>query len=136
MGLQISFIACQRTHGNWKLLDELDDLELRTLADKLPATILHSCADSSVMKYLQKWKTWASSKDLGPVPAKSHLFALYLQYLGENTSSKATVEKACNSASWVYASAGLSSLLADPFVKATLVDIQQSLVKQRSTRNQ
>ena len=94
-----------RVHGSWKLLDELDDPELRTLACKLPATILHSCADSTVIKYLQafrRWKTWASSKGLESVPAKPHLFALYLQHLGERTNSKAAVEEACNAVSWVH----------------------------------
>ena len=35
-----------RAHGSWKLLE---DPELQTLACKLPATILHSCADSTVI---------------------------------------------------------------------------------------
>ena len=41
-----------RAHESWRLLDELDDPELRNLACKLPATILHSHADSTVTKYL------------------------------------------------------------------------------------
>ena len=94
--------------------------------------LISSRADSTVIKYLRafrKWKTWASSKGLESVPAKPHLFALYLQYLGEDTNSKATVEEACNSVSWVHASAGLSSPSADPFVKATLEGLQRSLAK-------
>ena len=118
-----------RAHGSWRLLDELDDPELQALACKLPATILHSCADSTILRAFQRWKTWASSKGLEPVPAKPHLFALYLQHLGEETNSKATVEEACNAVSWVHASAGLSSPSVDPFVKATLEGLQQSLAK-------
>ena len=121
-----------RAHGSWKLLDELDDPELRALACKLPAIILHSCADSTVTKYLRafrRWKIWASSKGLESVPAKPHLFALYLQHLSEETNFKATVEEACNAVSWVHASAGLSSPSVDPFVKATLAGLQQSLAK-------
>ena len=121
-----------RAHGSWRLLDELDDPELQALACKLPATILRSRADSTVIKYLRafrRWKTWASSKGLEPVPAKPHLFALYLQHLGEETKSKATVEEACNAVSWVHASAGLSSPSVDPFVKATLEGLQRSLAK-------
>ena len=72
---------------------------------------------------------YRNSKGLEPIPTKPHLFALCLQYLGEDTSSKATVEEAFNSVSWVHASAGLSSPLADPFVKATLEGLQQSLAK-------
>ena len=39
------------------------------------------------------------------------------------------MEEACNAVSWMHASAGLSSLLADPFVKATLEGLQRSLAK-------
>ena len=38
--------------GSWKLLDELEDPELKVLASKLPNTVLHSQADSTVKKYL------------------------------------------------------------------------------------
>ena len=34
--------------GSWKLLDELEDPELKVLASKLPNTVLHSRADSTV----------------------------------------------------------------------------------------
>ena len=98
----------------------------------MPTTILHSRADSTVTKYLRgfrRWKTWANAKKLEPIPAKPHHFALYLQHLGEETESKAAVKEACNAVSWMHASAGLSSLLADPFVKATLEGLQRSLAK-------
>ena len=110
----------------------MEDPELTSLASRLPTTILHSRADSTVTKYLRgfrRWKTWANAKKLEPIPAKSHHFALYLQHLGEETKSKAAVEEACNAVSWVHSSAGLSSLLADPFVKATLEGLQRSLAK-------
>ena len=45
------------------------------------------------------------------------------------TNSKVAVEEAGNAVSWVHASAGLSSPSADPFVKATLEGLQQSLAK-------
>ena len=121
-----------KAHGSWRLLDELDDLELRTLASKLPATILHSRANSTVTKYLRafkRWKAWTISKGLESIPAKPHLFALYLQHLSEETNSKASVEEACNAVSWVHTTAGLSSPSVDPFVKATLEGLQRSLAK-------
>ena len=121
-----------RAQGSWKLLEELEDPELRILASKLPATILHSRADSTVKKYLRafrRWKAWASSRGLTPIPAKPHHFALYLQYLGEESQSKASVEEAHNALGWVHSSAGLSSPSSDPFVKATLEGLQRSLAK-------
>ena len=121
-----------RAHGSWKLLDELEDPELQILASKLPATILSSCANSMVTKYLRafrRWKTWAGSKGLEAVPAKPHLFALYLQHLSEETNSKTSVEEACNAVSWLHTTADLSSPSCDPFVKATLEGLPQSLAK-------
>ena len=112
-----------RAHGSWRLLDQLEDPEVQTLASKLPATILHSRADSTVIKYLQafrRWKAWASAKGLEPISARPYLFALYLQHLAEETNSKAAVEEAGNADFWVHASADLSS----PFVKATLEGLQ------------
>ena len=121
-----------RAQGSWRLLEELEDPELKALASKLPATISKSRADSTVSKYLRafrRWKIWASAKTLQAILAKPHHFALYLQYLGEKTKSKAVVEEASNAVSWVHNSAGLCPPLADLFVKATLEGLQRSLAK-------
>jgi len=81
------------------MLKDVDDPELKVLASKLPSTILHSRADSTVQKYLRayrKWKVWAIAHKLNPVPAKPHKSVLHLQHIGEMTSSKSAVEEACN----------------------------------------
>ena len=65
----------------------------------------------------------------GTNPVKPHLLALYLQHLAEQSKSKAAVEEACNASSWIYSSAGLTPPLSDPFVKAMLEGLQQSLAK-------
>ena len=80
-------------------------------------------------KYLgafRRWKAWATSHQLVPVPARPHEFVLYLQYLAEETSSKSAVEEACNALSWVHSSAEIT---VDPFVKATLEGLQWTLAK-------
>ena len=41
-----------RAQGSWRLLEELEDPELKALASKLLATILKSRADSTVSKYV------------------------------------------------------------------------------------
>ena len=120
------------SEGSWKLLSELKDPELKELASRLPATILHSRADSTVKKYLgayRRWKTWATAHRLDPDPAKPHEFVLYLQHLSEETSSKAAVEEVCNALSWVHPSAGLLPITKDTFVKATLEGLQRTLAK-------
>ena len=62
---------------SWRLLNELDNPELEDLTGRLPATILHSRADSTVKKYLsayRRWKTWAADHKLDPIPAKPQVF--------------------------------------------------------------
>ena len=118
--------------GNWKLLQELHNPELKELASKLPSTILRSCADNTVIKYLRafrRWKTWASSYKLQPLPAKSHQFVLYLQHLAEESKSRAAIEEAGNAVLWIHSSAGLTSPMTDPFVRATVEGLQRTLAK-------
>ena len=101
----------------------MKDPELKELASRFPATILHSRANSTVKKYLgayRRWKSWATAHKMNLVPTRPHEFVLHLQHLGEQTSSKAAVEEACNALSWVHSSAGLMPIAADPFVKAAL----------------
>ena len=98
------------------------------MARKLPTTILHSRADSTVKKYLgafRRWKTWATSHNLVPIPAKPHEVALYLQHLGDRTQSKSAAEEACNVLSWIHSSAGITSPSTHPFVKAALEGLKR-----------
>ena len=114
------------------LLKELEDPELKGLASRLPATILHSRADSTSKKYLnafKRWKNWAALYQFDPIPAKPHQFALYMQHVSEMSRSKAAVEEACNALSWIHSCAGLPSPVTDPFVKVTLEGLQRSLAK-------
>ena len=118
--------------GSWRLMDELEDPDLKDLTSRLPGTILHSRADSTVKKYLglfRRWKGWAMVHKLKPIPAKPHEFALYLQYLGEEVKSKAAVEDGCNAISWIHSSAGLTSPSTHSFVRATLEGLQRSLAR-------
>jgi len=105
---------------------------LRELASRLPQTILHSRADSTVKKYLgafRRWKSWAVQHKLTPIPAKPHEFSLYLQHTGETKRSKSAAEEACNAVSWVHSSAGLPPLLSHYFVKGTLEGLKRLLAK-------
>jgi len=104
-------------------MSNLEGPELKSLAQRLPATILHSRADSTVKKYLgafRRWKTWATSHNLVPIHAKPHEVALYLQHLGDKTRSKSAAEEACNALAWIHSSAGIASPSTHPFVKAVL----------------
>ena len=116
------------SQGMWDLLKELEGPELKELAKRLPDTILHSRADSTVRKYLggfKRWKSWATEWQIAPIPAKDYHIALYLQFLADSTKSKSAVEEACNSIAWVHSTAGLPSPTVSPFVRATLEGLQR-----------
>ena len=120
------------SQGTWGLLKELEEPELKELAKRLPDTILHSRADSTVRKYLgafKRWKNWATERQIAPIPAKDHHVALYLQFLADSTKSRSAIEDACNSIAWVHSTAGLSSPTVSPFVEATLQGLQRLLAK-------
>ena len=76
------------TSGVWPLLSNLEDPELRRLAQALPATVLRSRADSTTKKYLgayQRWKTWADARQGVPsFPVQELHLVLYMQHLSES----------------------------------------------------
>ena len=114
------------------MLKDLEDPDLKELAAKLPDTILHSRADSTVKKYLgafKRWKAWAKQHRMTAMPAKEVHVALYLQHLGDISQSKAAVEGACNALAWIHSTAGLPSPTLSSFVKATLEGMQRILAK-------
>ena len=97
------------SQGSWLLLNELEDPELKELASKLPSTIFHSRADSTIKKYLgafRRWKAWAISHNLIPVLAKLPFIC--------NIWVK--IREACNALAWIYSTAGLSSPSSHPFI--------------------
>lgn len=110
--------------GVWPLLKDLEDPELRCLAQSLPATVLRSRADATTKNYLgayRRWKTWAETRREEPVfPFKDMHLALYLQHLSESVQSKAAVEEAVHAFSWLHELAGLESVGTSPVVQATL----------------
>ena len=79
----------------------------KILDSKLPNTVLHSQADSTIRKYLggfQRRKTWTVSYNLEPIPVKPHLLALYLQHLEQSKAKAAVVEDYtyCNRCTYLY----------------------------------
>ena len=118
--------------GTWSLLKEVQDPELRELAQMLPDSILHNRADSTVRKYLgdfKQWKSWDSERQVAPMPAKDHHVALFIQFLADSTKSRSAIEEAYNSIAWVHSTAGLLSPTVSPFVKAMLEGLQRLLAK-------
>jgi len=119
-------------HGSWRLLNKLEDSELKGLASRLPNTILHSIADSTVkncLRAFKRWKVWAVDHHLISIPANPHEFILYLQYLGEESRLKSAAKEAYNVISWVNSTSGLVSPANCPLVNATLSGLQSILAK-------
>ena len=109
-------------YGAWSDLKELEDSELIEFACRLPQTIIHSRAYSTINKYrgaFRRWKVWASQHSMPILPAKDYQITLYLRSL-ERSQSKSTVEEAYNVVAWVYSKAGLPTPTTSPFVKAML----------------
>ena len=119
--------------GAWPLLGNLEDPELRRLAQSLPATVLRSRSDSTTKKYLgafQRWKTWAEARQgVLSFPVHELHLVLYMQHLSESTESKAAVEEAVHALSWLHGLAGLQPFSGSPLVKATLEGLRRILAK-------
>ena len=76
------------SQGIWSQLKDLEGLELKELAEKLPEMILSSRAGSTVKKCLgafRTWKAWALEKRMTVIPVKDHHWVLYLQFLADNS---------------------------------------------------
>eukprot|EP00731_Ephydatia_muelleri_P005241 Em0002g1417a len=92
------------TSGVWPLLSNLEDPELRRLAQALPATMLSSRADSTTKN------ARASSGAVHAAP-------------------KAAVEEAVHALSWLHGLAGLQPLGGSTLVKANLEGLRRILAK-------
>jgi len=118
--------------GPWSTLKELEDMDLRRLAEALPSSVLRCRATSTTQKYLgafKRWKTWAAGYKLSVFPVQEVHLALYLQHLAEAKCSKSAVEEAVNGLAWAHSMAGISSPTDSPIVKTTLEGLKRTLAK-------
>ena len=124
--------------GVWKTLSELQDPELKRLAQSLPDTVLHSRADSTASKYLgafRRWEKWAKPRqEVSVYPVHEVHFALYLQHLGGTVKSKSAIEEAVNAIGWVHQLSGHPHITESPFVRATLAGLQRKLAKPKTRK--
>ena len=119
-------------NGPWQCFDDLEDPELKRLAEALPETMLQCRATSTTKKCLgafRRWKQWALQHQLNPFPVKQHHLVLYLQHLAETTRSKATVEEAVYSMTWAHNLASIPSPTKNFLVSTTLEGLRRTLAK-------
>lgn len=92
--------------GVWPGFADIDDPELKVLAEALPSIVLQSKAPATIKKYsgaFVRWKKWTTSKVcLEAFPAKPVQVALYLSFLISKSKTSASVEEAVNALSWVH----------------------------------
>lgn len=111
----------------------MQDPELKRLASKLPATIWHSRADSTIQKYslaFRRWAEWADGHREVPIfPVEAAHLALYLQHLADSTNSRSAVEEAVNGINWINQLADLPPITTSPFIRAAVAGFQRQLAK-------
>ena len=117
----------------WAKLRELEDPLLKSLASRLPMTVLKGRADKTTVKYLYaygRWRRWADEHRVPQgLPVSEIHLVLYMQYLGDSVGSKSAVETAVNCIAWVHELAGYPPISSVPIVVATLKGLQRLLAK-------
>ena len=120
--------------GLWPEIRQIDDPELKELAESLPTIALRSKAPATVKKYVggfSRWKRWAKSKPgVEAFPAKPFQFALYLAFLIQSSKTSAPVEEAVNSLSWAHQLAVVEDPTDHLLVKQVLADAKRILTHQ------
>ena len=108
----------------WPEIRQIDDPELKELAECLPMIALQSKAPATVKKYaggFSRWKRCAKSKPgVEAFPAKPFQFALYLAFLIHSSRTSALVEEAVNSLSFAHRLAVVEDPTDHPLVKQVL----------------
>lgn len=117
----------------WNEFKGLQNPELKSLAERIPDTVLASRANSTTKKYrnaVERWKKWASQRDLDYLPIAVSKFALYLQWVGETSQSRAAVEEAVNAASWLQRIRGEDVLVSrNPLICSIVEGFQRQLAR-------
>ena len=126
--LQLTDVFSQ---GIWPDVQNLEDPELKELAECLPSIVLQSKAPATVKKYsgaFSRWKRWASSKPSVVVfPAKPLQVALYLSFLIKSAKTSAPIEEAVNALSWAHNVAVVEDPTDHPLVKQVLAGAKRIL---------
>ena len=103
----------------WKEFEASTPAHLMHVADKVKETVVASKAEGTIRIYLSgynRWKRWASSNGVSPVPASPFHVAIYLQLVSQEACSPSPVLTAVYSIDWVHQLAGYSKLSGHPLV--------------------
>ena len=98
------------------------------VAEGVRKTVLHSKADGTVRTYLggfNRWKRWAVSNGLCPLPANPFHVATSMQCLVEEARSASPIWCAVFSIDWVHKLCGFWKISAHPLVDSMLKACQR-----------
>ena len=119
------------SHGIWPEIKDIQDPELRDLAESLPLVVLHGKAPATVKKYagaFSRWRRWTATKSsLQAFPAKPFQVALYLCFLSKSAKTSAPVQEAVNALSWAHQLAVVEDPTDHPLVKQVLAGAKRML---------
>ena len=102
----------------WRGFEDIEDPELRCLADRLPEIALSSRRQGTVYNYVNaynKWKVWSDNfNEINALPADPKFVALYMLNLQESAKSHAPISMCFYALSWVHKMAGLDDPTEHP----------------------
>ena len=113
-------------------MQEIEDPELKELAEVLPNLALQSRAPATVKKYsgaFCRWKKWAATKrEIGSsLPPKPIHIALYLAFLTQGSKTSAPLMEAVCALSWVNNMATVEDTTSHPLVQQILSGAKRKL---------
>eukprot|EP00731_Ephydatia_muelleri_P008725 Em0004g1063a len=116
------------------LMSNLEDPELRRLAEALPDTILRGKADNTTKKYLSAFiddgnNELRQGRRVPSFPAQETHVVLYLQPLRESVESKSAIKEEVNALSWLHQVAGLQPVSSALLVQAALAGFRRMLAQ-------
>lgn len=121
----------------WKEFDASTPAHLMHLAYKVKETVLASKAQGTIRTYLggyNRWKRWASSNGVSPVPASPFHVAIYLQLLSQEACSPSPILTAVYSIDWVHQLAGYSRLSGHPLVESMKNGCERLLARPKNRK--
>lgn len=115
-------------------MSNLEDPELRRLAEALPDTILRGKADNTTKKYLSAFiddgnNELRQGRRVPSFPAQETHVVLYLQPLRESVESKSAIKEEVNALSWLHQVAGLQPVSSALLVQAALAGFRRMLAQ-------
>ena len=120
-------VFCSGSTTFWRDLANTPS-SLKILADQIPESLLRDKAPSTVRNYLsafRRWSIWASRAQLQPFPASAAHVALYLVFLAQSGSGRASITQTLAALRWMHVKADQ----VDPSVHPVIGQLKAALLR-------